>query len=514
MRGFLGGVSIGALVAVCGAAMWSLSTPLPQHVRVNVTGPDAGVAPEPSGTAAIESPSGDADLVEAAPVAPSSTSPDDVAGIDMADTESAARPSLALPGEVAGSGEAALPEQPEAPSELTSASRGGDPVTLPEATKGEDDVIVSTQSAPAPSEPAMAEVEAPAEDPGQSGPPQMADGQEDVKDGVPVMPSVVMPQLGSAPSPTAPPVISFAEPSPQAESGAAEDAPEPEQVQTGVGEQDENRTDRIAALPTADAPDRADGPQVGTRIVPLTEREDPEASRAETGVPEQTPFQVFAASFDGSDGRPVMSIVLIDDAQSVGAEALADFPYPLSFAIDPEDPRATEKMTAHRAAGFEVLLLADLPREARPQDAETALQVWRARLPEAVGFLEGVKTGVQGNRPLADQVSDVARLGGYGLVLQNSGLNTVQKLALREGVPAGVVFRDFDGAGQNPRAMRRFLDQAAFRAGQEGAVIMLGRLQPDTISALLLWGLQDRASRVALAPVSASLRANLNAQAE
>jgi uncharacterized protein len=30
-------------------------------------------------------------------------------------------------------------------------------------------------------------------------------------------------------------------------------------------------------------------------------------------------------------------------------------------------------------------------------------------------------------------------------------------------------------------------------------------LRPDTISALLLWGLQDRASKVTLAPVSAVL---------
>ncbi|MFC6759564.1 divergent polysaccharide deacetylase family protein [Sulfitobacter porphyrae] len=52
--------------------------------------------------------------------------------------------------------------------------------------------------------------------------------------------------------------------------------------------------------------------------------------------------------------------------------------------------------------------------------------------------------------------------------------------------------------------IRRFLDQAAFKAGQEGAVIMLG-LRPDTISALLLWGLQDRANSVALVPVSAVL---------
>ena len=38
---------------------------------------------------------------------------------------------------------------------------------------------------------------------------------------------------------------------------------------------------------------------------------------------------------------------------------------------------------------------------------------------------------------------------------------------------------------------------------------MMGRVRPDTISALLLWGLQDRASQVSLAPVSASMKANL-----
>ena len=54
--------------------------------------------------------------------------------------------------------------------------------------------------------------------------------------------------------------------------------------------------------------------------------------------------------------------------------------------------------------------------------------------------------------------------------------------------------------------MRRFLDQAAFRAAQEGGVVMMGRLQAETISALLIWGLADRASRVALVPVSAVLK--------
>jgi polysaccharide deacetylase 2 family uncharacterized protein YibQ len=255
------------------------------------------------------------------------------------------------------------------------------------------------------------------------------------------------------------------------------------------------------------------GPQIGTPVVPFTERDDAgedAASAAQTVSPALlTPFEAFSEEFTNPEGRPLMSIVLIDDAKSIGAEALTGFPYPLSFAIDPESPDAAGKMAARRAAGFEVLILADLPRAAKPQDAETALAVWGETLPEAIGVLEGTDSGVQGSRALADQVAAVAAAKGMGLVMQNSGLNTVQKLAARDGVPSGVVFRDFDGAGQDPRAIRRFLDQAAFRAGQEGAVIMLGRVRPDTISALLLWGLQDRASRVSLAPVSASLKARL-----
>jgi polysaccharide deacetylase 2 family uncharacterized protein YibQ len=92
-------------------------------------------------------------------------------------------------------------------------------------------------------------------------------------------------------------------------------------------------------------------------------------------------------------------------------------------------------------------------------------------------------------------------------VLFPKGLNTAQKLLAREGVPSAAVFRDFDAKGQNATVIRRFLDQAAFKAGQEGAgVVMVGRLRPDTVSALLLWGLQDRANRVALSPISALLQ--------
>ncbi|MDE4131662.1 divergent polysaccharide deacetylase family protein [Phaeobacter sp. QD34_3] len=520
MRGFLGGVSIGALVAACVAAMWSLSTPLPQQIDVSATGPSTGTAPAESGPAPMGTPQADADLVEAAPAALENAPSDDLSAIEPADTEPSERPEIGSAGTVEGTDSGAVPVVPEAPKELDTASGSEEPGALAQSATGEDPVDVSTATAPtpAPSVSSQTGAEPPQGDQQPVPGPEIAAQQPPVTDpGLSVSPSIAMPQLGSAPAPTAPPVIGITPPAPpssteetSAEEKMAEDAGMSEEDQESAkaeAQPEEGRANRIAALPTADAPDRAGTPRIGTPVVPLTERDEAADSLEENTA--QTPFEANSEPFDLSDDRPLMSIVLIDDAQSVGAEALAEFPYPISFAIDPQDPRAAEKMAERRAAGFEVLILSDLPREAQPQDAETALAVWFDLLPQAVGVLEGVASGVQGNRPLADQVADAVRAGGYGLVLQNNGLNTVQKLALRDGVPAGVVFRDFDGAGQNPRAMRRFLDQAAFRAGQEGAVIMLGRLQPDTISALLLWGLQDRASRVALAPISASLRSNL-----
>ncbi len=292
-----------------------------------------------------------------------------------------------------------------------------------------------------------------------------------------------------------------------------------------VPEKPETPNPQVASLPQAGSDQSARGPTIGTRVTPLTERNaagvgtiqlagdpapgtTPEAQGAleNKALP---PIQANGEAFENPDNRPLMAIVLIDDDTSLGIEALAEFPYPVSFAIDPSDPDAAAKMARHRAAGFEVVLIANLPRLATAQDAETSLSVWLNDLPGAVAVLEGTGTGIQGNRDLSGQVTAIVDQRGLGLIMQARGLNTAFKLAARDGVPAALVFRDFDGAGQTPVVMRRFLDQAAFRAGQQtrenGGVIMLGRLRPDTISALLIWGIQDRASRVAVAPVSAVL---------
>jgi polysaccharide deacetylase 2 family uncharacterized protein YibQ len=164
-------------------------------------------------------------------------------------------------------------------------------------------------------------------------------------------------------------------------------------------------------------------------------------------------------------------------------------------------------MEQYRAAGFEVMALSDMPLGATAGDTETLLRAALREVPEVVAVMEGDATGLQSDKAISDQVTSVLQETGHGAVFFASGLNTAQKLASKNGVAAASVFRDFDGKGQSATVMRRFLDQAAFKARQQpDGVVMVGRLQPETISALLLWGLQDRATRVALAPISAVLQ--------
>ncbi|WIY24918.1 polysaccharide deacteylase family 2 protein [Parasedimentitalea psychrophila] len=538
MREFLGGISLGAVVAVGGAAMLSLSAPLPNVVDVTVQTPSEASEPTKETGLPTDTPGPDAHLVEVAPVAPTGEAGDILSRmLQDVDTQTASRPLVATTG-TALSDTVELPgdggSSPNVAVQMDVAVVPVDPLPVPLAPSPEAEIVVSSEPAQPPQATVMPQLPELDLETSEAPAPQIADNTADGAEGGPSTGRgadlEASPDMGVAPiapegaaaAPVTVPELSAEVPSLQAPDSGTMPVSQLPVVTTAPAEQfvpgesrntaeaqDETQGqpgERVAALPTTTGGrDTSEAVTIGTPVVPLTERNTETTGGNYSAAQLESPFDAYAESFTNLEGRPLMAIVLIDDAQSIGAEALVGFPYPLSFAIDPEDPNAVEKMHARRASGFEVLILTDLPREAAPQDAETALAVWFETLPESIAVLEGTGTGFQGNRPLADQVSAVVAASGRGLLTQNHGLNTVQKLAARDGVPASVVFRDFDGAGQNPKAIRRFLDQAAFRAGQEGAVIMLGRVRPDTISALLLWGLQDRASRVALAPVSVAL---------
>ncbi len=508
MRGFLLGILWGTIVVAAIAAVISLLSPLPSGPDVNSSTPgSASQSTDQEAESGVERTGVDADLVNAAPTVPgASSSSGDLASMDGADTDSGRRPVVGGDSTLSGledgdssraeTGTATVPpvagtapgtpgQEQAAPDDLGSVGQtsltqpeiGSDSAALSDPANGDRGagVSVSSDTPVAPSVPGTA--------------PSTPQDETQVA-------------LSSDPAQPVVPNVS------EAGSGFGIDTPEPENSDpTGGTSEPASEPSRTAALPQAGSDEDATAsPGIGTRVVPLTERGTaPEEAPAAAIEP---PIVLYSEPFSNPDNKPMMAIILIDDDESIGVEALANFPQPLTMAVDPAAPDAAEKMARHRAAGFEVVSLINLPIGATAQDAEVALAASFAAMPEVVAVLEGPESGVQGNRSLADQVSAIVQGTGHGLILQENGLNTVYKLAERAGIPAGLVFRDFDGAGQSGAVMRRFLDQAAFRAGRDGGVIMLGRVRPDTVSTLLLWALQDRAARVALAPVSAVLQSD------
>jgi len=147
-----------------------------------------------------------------------------------------------------------------------------------------------------------------------------------------------------------------------------------------------------------------------------------------------------------------------------------------------------------------------LPEGAAPADVEVAFQSFFAALPEAVVIMDLPEAVLQESRPRAAQVVEILADSGHGLVTYDKGLNTVMQIASQASVPAATVFRDIDPGTHDVAAMKRFLDQAAFRAGLDGKVILKAEARPETLTALAEWSLGSRAASVVFAPISALLR--------
>ncbi len=509
-RGFLSGAILGGIVSVAGAGLLSVLAYPPSKPEVAQNLAEVAEAPKPDESQTADALQ-DADLVteEAAPqVTPPSG--DDVAPAQTAGQDTAPRPETGDAAELAEAQEGAaqagievLTVEPVLPSPQAA---------LPEAP-GAEELSISTD----PAQPPAPEVDT---DFG-IGATEDASPSEDLAALAPERASpapTAAPNRADAPAPggSAPVEVDGttpapATPEPDAEETVAETAtPEPQP------QPEPKPKTPVETAQADDATENADGPRIGRPANSLIDRsgsdaEDTPADNTAKAVPDGPPIESYAAIFENPEDKPLMSIVLLDEGAdllsgTIGIAALRSFPYPLSFAIDMSLPDAKERMQAYRDEGFEVLAMMDLPAGATAADAEVNLGVALSRVPEAVALIEGTGTGWQESRATSEQLIAALRDSGHGVILQDNGLNSVERFARNEGVPTGLVFRDFDSAGQTPTVIRRFLDQAAFRAGQQNGVIMLGRLRPDTVSALLVWGLQERASRVALAPVSAVLR--------
>jgi uncharacterized protein len=201
-----------------------------------------------------------------------------------------------------------------------------------------------------------------------------------------------------------------------------------------------------------------------------------------------------------------VAIVLLHDAPGLPDGGTGrDLDVPVSFAVDAGLLEAGRIADADRAAGREIVLVPTLPPGAAPADVEVALEVNFDVIPEAVALMDLPDGGFQAERQAVAQVVAAISATGHGLVTFPRGLNMAQQMADRAGVPARPVFRMLE-AGDTDAALRT-LDQAAFRARQEGTIILVGQAEPATVEAIRRWAEANRAGDVLFAPISAALTA-------
>ncbi|MCM2562129.1 divergent polysaccharide deacetylase family protein [Lutimaribacter sp. EGI FJ00015] len=519
-RGFLGGILLGTVV--CGAAAVVITAvigppkaPTPEATALEVPPGSEFQERREDGAATVPATLPQSKPEAAPAVAP--PAPDSIAPMTEADTQPAAQPQtgaaeneLATPPEQGQRGRVEVgtdsPVLPSPQAVLPVAPESDEGVAVPQAYTPVAPQAAETGEAPetgvdaGPPTPEGASGTSPQTD--EEATPETAEAAPDDDAAAEVSPdnedSEAQP---SAPAQPAEPDVQAAE----AEAQAPEEQAMPEDgeddTRPGIGtpaqsliSRNEPGASRLPLIGDQAAPEDA--------AVPDTESDDADGAA-------QPPIIANAVPFEAPGEKPLMSIVLIDDgAFSSAVEALSSFPYPLSFAIDPMRAGADAAIARYREAGFEVLALANIPESAAAADVEVNLAALLSRFPQAVAVMEGDGTGLQASRAVSDQVAAYLADSGHGLVMYPNGLDTARKLAEKEGVPAATLFRDFDADGQDAAVIRRFLDQAAFRANQEeSGVVMVGRARPETVSALILWGLADRAGSVTLAPVSTLLRA-------
>ncbi|WP_168193135.1 divergent polysaccharide deacetylase family protein [Rhodophyticola sp. CCM32] len=294
---------------------------------------------------------------------------------------------------------------------------------------------------------------------------------------------------------------------PQIETGPVDPTTEPAPAPVPVSEAAPETDMAMAETPAVTRPAL---PRIGDSTEESAgETEEIAPAPPETGdaADSRPAVEAYAAPFDAGETRPLMAVILIDDpAFGLDRGLLQSFPFPVSFAIDPTRPEAAANAAAYRAAGFEVLLLADmLPEGAVPADVEVALAGAFEILPETVALLDTEQNRIQGDRPVLDAVVAALQASGHGLVAYPRGLNAAEQSAERLGVPAATLFRQIDSERERATVITRYLDRAAFAAVQDGSVIVIGHTYSDTVTALFSWALGTRSESVAIAPISAVL---------
>ncbi|MEM9343807.1 MAG: divergent polysaccharide deacetylase family protein [Pseudomonadota bacterium] len=230
----------------------------------------------------------------------------------------------------------------------------------------------------------------------------------------------------------------------------------------------------------------------------------PEAEPEVVEVPgENAPArEANAIAFEVPEAAALVSIVLVHGAAS---DAPQPTDVPLTFAVPAWLPGAADVAADYRSAGHEVVLIPDLPPNPTAQDVEVALSVTLEEMPLAVGLIDPDGAGFQASRDATAQVVAAAARTGHGVLSASRGFNSAARLAARDGVAAATVERSIDPATEDSAAIGRVLDQAAFRARNDGVAVIVGEASAAHLAGVLAWAAENADEELAIAPVSAVL---------
>lgn len=495
-----------------------VAEPEPAPEPEPVVEPEPTAAPEPEPEAVAEAPAEDVEpaaeaestvgTVAAAPPAESTTAEVTPEATPESTAEVAVEPAA-----VAEPAEAPLAEATEIPAETAPAAEAAAVAETEPAPLAEP---IVDPVAPAPAEPVAAEpvesAPAPEADPATAPEPEV----EPAPEIEPAIDSAVKPE----PVPEPEPEIAAEEPKSDASlMPGTRSKPLP-----GTEEPATPAVTAEAAPATAAAESSTLQPSPGLDVAPegivtgrlpkIGDAPEPEAEAevaaegAEAAPATVQPIVDYAAPFDNPGAKPVLSVVLIDTGSAdLDRAALAALPFPVSFALDPMDPATPARAAIYRAAGREVVMLATgIAYGAQASDVEVAFQSMAQGLPEAVAVMDLATPTFQNQRPLASIVVPVVASQGRGILTWDQGLNAADQVARREDVPAAVIFRDIASSGTDGGAVRRLLDRAVFKAGQEGRAVVAGDATAETVAALLEWSVEGRAATIALGPLTAAMK--------
>ena len=283
-------------------------------------------------------------------------------------------------------------------------------------------------------------------------------------------------------------------------SGAATEEPAPRLIQIDTA------TDDAPALNTEPA---APSIAIGVPVEPLvSQSQTPTAPVVEEAAAADPRALVRnAVKFENPDDKPLVSIILITPPdQTLAATLLDAFSFPVTFAVDPNDPQAAERAQTYHDAGFEVVFLANgIQTGATAQDVEVALEASIGMVPVAVGVLDTTEGVLNSSRDIQAQTAEKFSITGHGLISYEGGLNGSSREADKLDVKNTSVFRVLDAEGEAANLIKRYLSRAAFRAGQAGDVVVVGQTNANTLQAVIEWSLDERPDEIVLAPISAVL---------